>query len=395
MPNVVPEQKKAPGIASTIRGATRKRTGSGKIVDEAACAVKCTVTVCAATAHGGKLCQGSHGAPERPEGLVPPLACEGGGRPPDAPFSDAALVSSAYGHTFSGKKAQESFQIQVYPSGVKVCRTVKLQIEPPQGFKRGNIEEFSAEAARRLREWCVTQEVRGRNVWAFTFTVHRAVGEDEWFEITKRFRTTVSRRGWAATWRVELQRRKVPHIHAAMWLPDGCTFKQVRDAWLDATRESKDRDARKYAVMGRRIDSHGWAVYLALHDGKKKGAQLGWVGKQWGIWGRTHFTERAPSEVSRELPVELEVAVRRFLRRLMLAKGSRATLGRGGFLRCMDGRTMERFLACWDAGRISHVSGAIAKRGAGPRDLVTPAFTCRVGGRVVAEVAESVRSPLP
>jgi hypothetical protein len=267
------------------------------------------------------------------------------------------LVSSAYGHQISGQKGSESFRLDVYPSGVIMRRTKRLDIKPPVGLKRGNIAEFSCEAARRLREHCVTQEVRGAEVWAFTLTIHRPVDPAEWRLILKRFRKRLQQKGWAGTWRVELQKRKVPHLHCALWLQPGLKgFFAVRRQWLECTQESCDRDARKFAVMGKRIESHGWAIYLALHDGKKKGAQLGWQGKQWGIWGRERFTARQASEGSRELPVGQEIAVRRFLRRLMRSKGSRATIGNAGFLRCMSGEVMTRYLAGLDAGRVAHVS---------------------------------------
>ena len=111
-------------------------------------------------------------------------------------------------------------------------------------------------------------------------------------------------------------------------------------------------EGRVLAETARRIESAGWAVYLALHNGKSKEAQLGWVGKQWGVWNREAFSRIEASPVSRELPIAQEVALRRFLGRLMRSKGSRAHIGRAGFLRCMDGQTVERFLRGWDAGLI-------------------------------------------
>jgi hypothetical protein len=33
---------------------------------------------------------------------------------------------------------------------------------------------------------------------------------------------------------------------------------------------------------------------MGLHDGKHKESQLGWKGKQWGIWNREAFTECPP-----------------------------------------------------------------------------------------------------
>jgi hypothetical protein len=300
-------------------------------------------------------------------GLQPGLAPLGAALAAADPLKTAsALVSSAYRQKNSSEKGSEAFRLDVYPSGVIMRRTKRFDIKPPVGLKRGNVTEFSCEAARRLREFCVTMEIRGMELHAFTLTTHHPFPPSEFRAIRKRFLERVRERGWGGIWRVELQPRiyakvsagrGVPHIHCALWLPPGLknAFGTVRDQWLQCSGESRDRDARKYAVMGKRIQSHGWAVYMALHDGKKKGAQLGWLGRQWGIWNRELFTLRE-AEVSRELPVGQEIAVRRFLRRLMRSKGSRAKIGNRGFLRCMSGDVMARYLAGLDSGRVAHVS---------------------------------------
>jgi len=60
----------------------------------------------------------------------------------------------------------------------------------------------------------------------------------------------------------------------------------------------------------------------------------------------------------------------------------------------MEGKTMERFLACWDAGRTCHVSQAHAVKRAGPAIVVQPAQVIYVGGVEVARTEEVRRSAL-
>ena len=269
-------------------------------------------------------------------------------RPPVC--SADGLVSSAYGQI--SPNTREAFSVKVFPSGILVTRNTKCPIQPPKGYVRGTIDGFSAEASRRLREFCVTQEAKGLDPYSTTLTVHRPVTPEQWRAIMKRFRQRLLWNGWAGVWRVELQKRKVPHVHVALWLPPGVEKGHVIIAWCECTGEIGDVDALMHSVHMRKVESSGWAVYLALHDGKHKESQLGWQGKQWGVWNRDRFTARVESPLSRELPVAQEVALRRFIGRLMRSKGSRARVGRAGFLRCMEGRTVERFLAGWDAGTI-------------------------------------------
>ena len=267
-----------------------------------------------------------------------PTGCAPQGRAGRLAAAADALVSSAYGH------AREAYSVEVFPEGVVMKRSGKADIKPPVGCVRGAIEGFSPEAARRLREFCVTQEAKGLVPWSTTLTVHRRVTPDEWRQFMQTFRMRLKRRGWAGVWRVELQRRKVPHVHVALWLPPEEMLGSVVVSWCESTGEMTDVDALKHAVKGRRIESSGWAVYLALHSGKEKSAQLGWKGKQWGVWNADAFTRREASPYSRELPVAQEVALRRFIGRLMRSKGSRARIGRAGFLRCMSGSVVERWL---------------------------------------------------
>lgn len=203
------------------------------------------------------------------------------------------------------KRSQK--RAKIYPAGVKIeAHKSPFRADAPlvgcvtdPDNQRGTIEGFSHEAARRLREWFMTQKVDGFDLWAVTLTTHANLSPDEWRAVMMRFRQGVKARGWAGCWRVELQKRRAPHAHVAFWLPPSATLADVSALWLRATGEEHDAAARQHAVEGRKIpaDETGWAVYMGLHDGKHKESQLGWKGKQWGIWNREAFTERQAVEL--------------------------------------------------------------------------------------------------
>lgn len=102
---------------------------------------------------------------------------------------------------------------------------------------------------------------------------------------------------------MELQRRRTPHAHSVLWLPEGVELADARAAWLACTREDKDPEAVKHAVMGKPLPCGGWASYIAAHAGKDKKAQLGWKGKQWGVINRQKYL-RLPGALAEVSPLE-------------------------------------------------------------------------------------------
>ena len=211
--------------------------------------------------------------------------------------------------------ASPDFRIEIYPSGLRVRKGGLSKAEPPDCDERGDITTLSHKAARRLREWFMTKHVFGMSLFAVTLTTHAIYSPNEWRAICMRFRQSVKRAGFAGVWRVELQKRKTPHLHVAFWLPASESVNDVRTLWLRATEEQNDVLAFEHAVYSKAInqDEAGWAVYMGLHDGKHKIAQLGWLGKQWGIWNREKYVDRLPAVF--DLTARQHVAFLRFLRK--------------------------------------------------------------------------------
>jgi hypothetical protein len=168
--------------------------------------------------------------------------------------------------------------------------------EPIKCPPRGEITGFTSKAARRLKRAFMELYVPNRVLWSFSLTTHAVFTPDQWRGAMKRFRCGLVKRGWAAIWRVELQRRQAPHLHCAFWLPQGDGLNDVRLLWLRCTRELDDEAARAHAVKGDPIKQGdgGWAAYMGMHSGKHKEEQLGWLGKQWGLWNVSAFAVREP-----------------------------------------------------------------------------------------------------
>lgn len=258
------------------------------------------------------------------------------------------------------------FRGEIYPCGVRLERKLGLWICNAEGCNRGEITSFSDAAARRLRTEFLTGYVPGFNLWAFTLTTHGNFTPVQWRSAMKRMRMTVKRAGWAGLWRVELQKRKAPHAHVALWLPPGTFRARVADAWLRSTGEENDPLAEEHAVVGRMIpqDESGWAVYMALHDGKHKEAQLGWLGKQWGVWNGSAFARRDPERFEldrREHAAFLRVLVRydRSKREALVRdavivqeRPRLRKIHRGNLLRCLPGEVVARVVSALKSGAI-------------------------------------------
>jgi hypothetical protein len=189
---------------------------------------------------------------------------------------------------------------------------------------------------------------------AFTFTVHLACSPAQWRRWMDSMNQRCVRRGWAAVWRIELQKRKVPHLHLVFHLPGARSaddsevaagIAAVRQAWLDVSGQAKDTAACEHAVHWKAISGTGWAVYQSLHDGKNKTAQLGWQGRQWGVWNRSAFSLLECQWAT--LTARQAVKFDRQLNRYSKSRGGKNRLPTSGnFHRICNGAVVAR-LAAW------------------------------------------------
>jgi hypothetical protein len=192
---------------------------------------------------------------------------------------------------------------------------------------------------------------------AWTYTIKRPVTPAEWRHYWHNWRMKAARRGVAAVYRVELQKRKVPHVHMTSWQVHEKGLAMIEEqlwftrSWLDTITLPEADGHRIYdyaewqhAVEGRVVDDHGgWAIYESLHSSKK--GQSGWIGKHWGVIGRRYFKRR--EGVQLELTVQQYWRFRRLVSRWLKAAGTRrcSLPTHGKWLRCIpvevSGRLVE------------------------------------------------------
>lgn len=244
------------------------------------------------------------------------------------------LVSCAYGQLLS-----KVHVVEVFPHGVKTVAKGLVRPAKRGGGKRGEIDGFSPAAASRLRDFCVTREVPGRVPLSFTCTTKGLMTPKQWRASWKRFRTRARAAGVPFVYRVELQKRKAPHVHGVAWVnPVHQGHEEHRrlfwEGWLECVKEQDDPDSRRHAVDTRIIENHGWLVYIALHHGKHKGAQLGWEGKQWGVVGGEMFKRRAA--LTWQMTDGERYRFQRIMRRVFALPKGPTAVERAALLACPD-----------------------------------------------------------
>ena len=255
-----------------------------------------------------------------------------------------------------GRFMAQGESITISPLGVRRSfKGLKTRGKQLDGVKRSTIKGWSKASVRRLREELFKYHLKGEEyLLGFTGTLPGNVPDDFWKgygdefrKLIKRFRRTFSYRFPKSylVYRVELQQRGAPHIHAIVHfhkddlLSDmglkpsavtpsavGMAAFDIRRLWLDSVdldsmpdrRAIDDWRFRKYGAKTEAVNRDGMMRYLSDHASKSKQAQLGWKGRQWGVFGSAN---RVPYE-RLKLPSEVMTSPRlvaqfmRYVRRL-------------------------------------------------------------------------------
>ena len=210
--------------------------------------------------------------------------------------------------------------------------------EPPKRQK-GDIRGFSANSQSRLRVALSTAKWQGgecRRV-GLTLTLPWAATPDEWRGVWSDWVKFIGThlKDISVIWRIELTTGTAEksgglrrcHVHAMIWLPfdkplrkrDCALFEHLDDSnvrawqnmmvvaqswvdnWLKRKPSLNDAQMRYATSIGTERKKNGVLVqwldnstdgaihYLCDHATKHKQAQLGWVGRQWGIVNRRNF----------------------------------------------------------------------------------------------------------
>lgn len=191
--------------------------------------------------------------------------------------------------------------------GIKASfKGVKVRGKHLDGVKRGKIRGWSAGSVRRLRETLLSRHVPDSQVVGVTFTLpwKKDVPHiDEVFRaIMERFRVAFSRAypKSAAIYRIELQKRGMPHLHCIMSFAPGESYdkgKLLLLWWKNGFQDLRDGSMDGFIKYGVKCEIMGSNVvrlvqYLCDHASKRKQAQLGWKGRQWGVIGSKNLCNR-------------------------------------------------------------------------------------------------------
>ena len=164
---------------------------------------------------------------------------------------------------------------------------------------RGIVKGWSRDAVRRQNKWLysIDTDRLDQAGYAITLTVRDCpASADEWSALRRAFFMRLTRAGMLRVhWLTEWQRRKVPHLHAAIYFPAEMTEREVLRlvvlAWLELAADFgsslKGMDCKP--ISG----AVGWLKYLSKHASRgvghyqRNGHPPGWVktGRLWGYGG--------------------------------------------------------------------------------------------------------------
>jgi hypothetical protein len=249
--------------------------------------------------------------------------------------------------------------------GIEVYNPVHV-VQPKwlKGVIRGKIEGFSKHSRQRLRETLLkyTSDRPEDLLYDMTCTIPGEASIDDCRSLWNRFQVSLRRIGCKAIWRIELQTRKMPHWHVKLWCKSPEMAFHVWEAWRTAidcmgsyTRVKDNVEcvyssrmslpgANEHSIQLKRMTEESteasWNRYLCDHASKKKQAQLGWMGRQWGVINKKTFVQADCEEL--KVPFTAWVKVTRWLKRLTRTSFVRGRKGTAVFFG--DTQTHKRMI---------------------------------------------------
>lgn len=158
--------------------------------------------------------------------------------------------------------------LTVYRHGVTAGVSPMAKSHPPA--LRGDVNGWSAGAVRRNLKFLYSIDERGLTGrgYALTLTVRNCPpSHEDWRRVVKNYLQQISRtlRTVRAHWVTEWQRRGVPHLHAAVWLPDDATdpSQEMVRLWLHyAAAYSPGTKGQMVKPINGPV---GWFQYVSKH----------------------------------------------------------------------------------------------------------------------------------
>lgn len=219
---------------------------------------------------------------------------------------------------------------------------------------RGKITTFSSKSAHRLRELLL--DIDFTRSWAICLTLPRLSDDfnvdfsDFWHSFACFYR---SRFPNAFIWRVELQKRGVPHWHL-VFCGDYKDALELKYLWHNfvSKRFVCNLSFFLHSVKVQQVFSGSSALmYLTAHLSKHKSSQLGWKGRQWGVINRCSLPFQSAGSVL-VVPQSVWRDIVRQFRRLSehLRNDGKYTgaFGRSTFRSMIFGKDEDRFMQIYN-----------------------------------------------
>lgn len=210
----------------------------------------------------------------------------------------------------------------------------------------GDITTFSRASRSRLRETlAMAHLITDGRLFGVTFTIPSptlsdilspAKVRDIWFDFIRHiFPRSFSHS--SLIWRIELQERGQAHWHCVFYCSDDDAYSRNADLSIAFDLVCIELCRVWRELVYKRVNTDNWSLqthlgfsdrgvdiqpltssaivgYVCDHGSKQKQAQLGWVGRQWGVIGRKNLSFEGEAVVS--VPLEHHKKAARQFRRL-------------------------------------------------------------------------------
>ena len=256
-------------------------------------------------------------------------------------------------------------------------------VKPPVR-QEGDITTFSRTSRSRLRETLAMAHLkRGGRLFGVTFTIPSPTQADIlspckvrliWSDFSQHiFPRTFPHS--SLIWRIELQERGQAHWHCVFYCSDDDALTRNADLSNAFDLVCFELCSVWRKLVQKRVNTDNWSLktyigfsdngvdvkpltssaivgYVCDHGSKQKQAQLGWVGRQWGVIGRKNLSFEGSTVVSVPLAQHIKGArqfrrLQEHLRRDGKYTGVRVTPA-ANVSRSIFGKDAERLVKCYE-----------------------------------------------
>lgn len=173
--------------------------------------------------------------------------------------------------------------------------------------RRGSVVSFSSASRRRMMNLLNKIKISAFEHFVFaTFTFHHPLASsEEYRRVFHRFFVSLRKRCKGFIWRIEFQKRGVPHLHILIYSLNS-SFDDVVNLWLTSSCQADDRDAVDFhfgRIPGSRFcieplhNKKKAMKYASKYCAKDDEVSFGFLGRRWGYWGDIPFSSCVTIEI--------------------------------------------------------------------------------------------------